>query len=81
MIILEDEAGFDFPFSGWTGSECAESIDDCIDNRCTNGQCVDGHLNYTCLCARGYEGRAVTVHVLVSIMYRKLWLLEKKSEN
>ena len=70
-----------FLFPGWTGSDCDESIDDCIDNRCVNGQCVDSHLNYTCLCARGYEGRAVTVHLSILILHRKLWLLENNQKT
>ena len=68
-------------FPGWTGSDCDESIDDCIDNRCVNGQCVDSHLNYTCLCARGYEGRAVTVHLSILILHRKLWLPENNQKT
>lgn len=44
-------------FVGWAGLLCDVSVDDCIDNSCVNGQCVDGHQNYTCQCERGYEGK------------------------
>ena len=42
---------------GYTGQYCGDSIDDCIENACTNGAtCVDGHLGYTCTCLDGWEG-------------------------
>ena len=30
------------------GPTCGENIDDCVGNRCENGDCVDGVANYTC---------------------------------
>jgi hypothetical protein len=42
---------------GWTGSSCADSVDDCVNHDCLNGAtCVDGHLDYSCICAKGWAG-------------------------
>ena len=42
--------------TGWEGDTCEKSVDDCHPHRCVNGQCIDGHLNYTCQCDLGYKG-------------------------
>ncbi|WAR30635.1 LOW QUALITY PROTEIN: FBP1-like protein [Mya arenaria] len=41
---------------GWEGIVCNVSSDDCVQNLCANGLCVDEHLNYTCACDIGYTG-------------------------
>ncbi|XP_076444633.1 uncharacterized protein LOC143282756 isoform X2 [Babylonia areolata] len=42
--------------SGYVGSLCQHSRDDCSNNPCVNGTCVDGHHNFTCNCLPGYQG-------------------------
>lgn len=43
--------------AGWTGGECDISVDECLVNKCESGStCVDGHLDYTCVCSPGYAG-------------------------
>ena len=41
--------GFEDPF-------CSTNIDECENNSCINGQCVDGIANYTCNCQNGWTG-------------------------
>ena len=42
---------------GLTGPLCDSSIDDCDSVECgDNQQCVDGHLNFSCVCEPGYTG-------------------------
>eukprot|EP00105_Crassostrea_gigas_P019111 XP_011437468.1 PREDICTED: uncharacterized protein LOC105335342 [Crassostrea gigas] len=42
---------------GFTGDNCEENIDDCVDHACeNNATCVDGAANYTCDCLYGYKG-------------------------
>lgn len=45
-----------FP-SRFAGEQCAESSNDCANNRCeNNAECIDLHRNYTCACAPGFTG-------------------------
>ena len=32
------------------------NIDECADNPCLNGKCLDGVAKYTCECDAGFEG-------------------------
>lgn len=32
-------------------------VDDCINNKCDYGVCVDGVSEYTCSCDQGWEGQ------------------------
>ncbi|CAI8037838.1 Protein eyes shut [Geodia barretti] len=43
-------------FTGFTGTDCDENIDDCPGSECVNGTCVDGIANYTCDCDPGFNG-------------------------
>ena len=43
--------------TGWEGTNCENSINDCIGISCTNGAvCIDQHVSYECMCAPGWEG-------------------------
>ena len=55
-------SGIDFQYScdcftGFTGTNCDENIDDCLPcNECANGACIDGIAAYTCDCEPGFNG-------------------------
>ena len=38
------------------GSSCEINIDECGDDPCLHGECLDGIANYTCNCEPGYDG-------------------------
>ena len=40
-------------FTGFEGVHCSINIDDCINNPCVNGVCVDKVNAYQCLCHTG----------------------------
>jgi hypothetical protein len=43
--------------SGWTGTQCELSVDDCVENPCHHGgTCIDGLNTYTCKCTSAYTG-------------------------
>lgn len=43
--------------NGWTGDDCSENIDDCVDAACFNGAtCIDGVGNFACRCTPGKTG-------------------------
>eukprot|EP00808_Paulinella_micropora_P003999 g18775.t1 len=43
--------------SGYTGSECQQTMNECQSNPCQNGGiCVDGVNSYSCTCMAGYTG-------------------------
>eukprot|EP00736_Rhodelphis_marinus_P000437 Rmarinus@m.28936 len=46
---------------GWQLDTCGESIDECADNPCDHGTCVDGHLEFSCVCETGYSGSLCTI--------------------
>lgn len=41
---------------GFHGEFCGENPDDCVDNLCVNGTCVDGDDSYTCVCDASSRG-------------------------
>ena len=41
---------------GWEGTNCTVSEDDCVENECDGGTCVDAFRGYTCDCDVGYDG-------------------------
>ena len=41
---------------GFSGVDCDTNTDDCAQNLCQNGSCVDGLDSYFCDCTSGYEG-------------------------
>ena len=41
----------------YTGSVCAEEIDNCVDSGCLNELCTDLVNNYNCNCYVGWTGR------------------------
>ncbi|XP_061175607.1 delta-like protein B [Saccostrea echinata] len=44
--------------SGYEGSNCQHSVDDCKDMPCKNGStCIDGYQDYSCVCVSGFTGR------------------------
>ncbi|XP_066440814.1 cubilin [Eleutherodactylus coqui] len=44
-------------YSGWTGTNCTESINECTNNPCQNGGiCMVGSSGYTCNCRDGWTG-------------------------
>ncbi|KAG9476560.1 hypothetical protein GDO78_003221 [Eleutherodactylus coqui] len=44
-------------YSGWTGTNCTESINECTNNPCQNGGiCMVGSSGYTCNCREGWTG-------------------------
>lgn len=43
--------------TGFTGSDCEININDCNDQVCNNGTCIDGVGNFTCKCSPGFSGR------------------------
>lgn len=43
--------------NGWTGDDCSENIDDCVDAACFNGAtCIDGVGSFSCRCTPGKTG-------------------------
>lgn len=45
-------------FSGYTGFNCEQNIDDCVGNRCRNNStCVDGVEEYKCKCSPHWTGK------------------------
>ncbi|KAB7504459.1 Protein slit, partial [Armadillidium nasatum] len=43
---------------GFSGDNCTENIDDCINHLCQNGaSCVDGINDYSCKCVGDYSGK------------------------
>ena len=42
--------------AGFEDSLCSTNIDECLASQCTNGQCLDGIANYTCICEPGWTG-------------------------
>ena len=42
---------------GYTGPHCYTDIDDCEDNRCEKGYCIDHVNGYSCHCDMGYTGK------------------------
>lgn len=41
---------------GFTGTLCAENINNCDPDPCHHGECQDGIDSYTCICNPGYMG-------------------------
>ncbi|XP_071747876.1 protein crumbs isoform X2 [Lepeophtheirus salmonis] len=41
---------------GFKDPTCRTNIDECVENSCQNGLCVDGVANYTCACNSGWAG-------------------------
>ncbi|XP_060066636.1 neurogenic locus protein delta-like [Ylistrum balloti] len=41
----------------YRGATCGELMESCMDNRCVNGQCINGNDTYMCKCEDGYTGR------------------------
>uniref|UniRef100_A0AC34QVJ9 Notch n=2 Tax=Panagrolaimus sp. JU765 TaxID=591449 RepID=A0AC34QVJ9_9BILA len=41
---------------GFTGEFCDEDIDECEDNRCYKGKCINTPGSYLCECSLGWEG-------------------------
>ena len=51
---------------GWEdpATNCTIPSDECVNISCQNGgTCVDGFLNYTCICGEGYFGEMCEQHV------------------
>ena len=50
---------------GYTGTACADDIDDCLSQPCgTHGSCTDtGLLDYACVCDSGYSGTTCTTDI------------------
>ena len=47
---------------GWKGFNCSVNIDDCKPNPCANGAaCIDGLLDYDCICTAGWTGKTCNV--------------------
>lgn len=43
--------------NGWTGDDCSDNIDDCVDAACFNGAtCIDGVGSFSCRCTPGKTG-------------------------
>lgn len=43
--------------NGWTGPDCSQNIDDCVDAACFNGAtCIDGVGSFYCRCTPGKTG-------------------------
>ncbi|XP_062579451.1 sushi, von Willebrand factor type A, EGF and pentraxin domain-containing protein 1-like, partial [Saccostrea cucullata] len=44
--------------TGFEGSSCQHSVDDCKGMPCKNGStCIDGHQDYSCKCMLGFTGK------------------------
>ena len=51
---------------GWKGFNCSVNIDDCKPNPCANGAaCIDGLLDYDCICTEGWTGEKCNVGELI----------------
>ena len=51
---LDLEIGFECQCpEGITGKQCEVNIDECLDNPCIKGECIDGLNEYTCQCEPG----------------------------
>ena len=51
---------------GWKGFNCSVNVDDCKPNRCANGAaCIDGLLDYDCICTSGWTGKTCNVGELI----------------
>lgn len=42
--------------AGFTGDHCNVNINDCSQNSCLNGKCVDAVSHFECICNEGYYG-------------------------
>ena len=64
LVLMKDSVrrralgGFEcFCPNGWTGEHCELSVNDCENVKCLNGgTCMDGFLDFTCLCDNRLHG-------------------------
>ena len=48
----------------YTGADCSEDINDCLNATCLNGgTCVDGVASFSCQCMDGYTGLLCQVDI------------------
>ncbi|XP_023219824.1 protein crumbs-like [Centruroides sculpturatus] len=48
---------------GFTGQNCEVDINECEDNKCVNGTCIDEVNGYHCQCLPGFEGMYCDVEI------------------
>lgn len=47
----------------FTGGLCEVNIDDCVDNPCGNGSCIDLVASFSCTCHPGFTGQNCEIEV------------------
>ena len=48
---------------GFEGQFCQNEIDECAENECEKGLCVDLFLDYRCDCEPGFQGRFCEINI------------------
>ena len=57
---------------GWTGQNCTESINDCLNKPCLNGgECIDALNDYTCTCPKAWDGKNCEIQLIFCKLTKK----------
>ena len=54
--------------AGTTGPNCDVNINECLENPCVNGVCIDNLNGYKCECEQGYFGTNCDTKVSITMV-------------